>query len=126
MESFYCRIKNKDGSLKSGVVGIAVSDHILTVVDPSAQESGGFRVVPQVGVIIMKADIDEETEEVILVEDKRQPSPSYTSPDRLVALGLVSETDLDGLDLWNDDEVDEAVTPLRDASSPSTHPPANA
>lgn len=108
MDSFYCKLK-KDGKASDDIIGIAISDHMLTVVDPKAP--GGFRVVPQIAVLWFDVFQDEDTD-TPFVEPSNAPAPSYHSPQDLIALGLVSENDIisfigDDIEETEDDETPE-------------------
>lgn len=123
MKSFYCRLI-KDGREVPNLLGVAVSDHMLTVMDPENQQ--GFKVVPQIGVIWFKEELDEEGDAVAIVPSN-SPAPSYHGPEQLRALGLESENETDdfiGDDGEEDDDVDpDEVDAAHEANKRGVIPP---
>ena len=99
MTSFECNLL-REGKLVDGYVGIAISDHMLMVADPNVQT--GMGVVAKVGVIWFTEDP---------VTGERIPSthssPSYHSPEELMATGLVEQDSF----LDDDDHDDDTIIP---------------
>lgn len=121
MESFYCRLK-RDEEIRQDIIGIAVSDHIVTVLDQSAP--GGVRTVPQIGVIWFSETEDDDGN--VTLEPSNAPAPSYHVAQELVALGLVSDNTIEdvlGLEDSGDDD-DFVASPGDRVDAPS--PEANA
>jgi hypothetical protein len=110
MDSFYCKLK-KDGKASDDVIGIAINDHMLTVVDPKSP--GGFRVVPQVAVLWFDVFTDEDTGESF-IEPSKAPAPSYHSPQDIIALGLCNENEIEQFIGGDEEEIDD--TPEHEGS----------
>lgn len=108
MRSFNCHLV-QDGQEVPGLLGVAVSDHMLAVPDPEAP--GGMKVVPQIGVIWFSED-----ERTGTLGPTAQPAPSYHHPEELRAISMEDEEEDDD-DLGLGDETEEGLeaTPIHNS-----------
>jgi hypothetical protein len=96
MQAFYCKKRNKDGSIDENFIGTAVSDTLLQIMQANPSDPQGVpqvKTIPQVGVIWFEVQTDDDGDQILVECD--QPAPSYHHPTELQALGLVSDVDID-------------------------------